>query len=590
MKTIKNTLYIIKILWNTSKSAFFVQFLYAIVSAAFLPISVLFNKFLIDLLTDGRDFKNIIYIMIILIISEVFISIIDAVLGYFWNPRVMWIFIRRMNHDLMKKSIALDLACYDDSEFYNKYTRALAEADNRASNVFDQTFSLITAVMRFLAVITILLALDPIIILFTVFSIAIGFVFNKSIKKLSYQNDIATTNARRSQYYVKGRVIYQPEFAKELRMNSGIFNILTRKYENAIKEILENIKIFGARYCVRKIPHIILDAIISFSKTLYMVWCVFVGRFTLGTFVALQNSSQEFQNAVGTITNSTVEFYQSSLFINNYLEIMNYPSKICGREGKELEGKNIEVEVSNVSFAYKKDYPILKNISMRINAGEHVAIVGLNGSGKSTLVKLLVSLYNPDSGNIKFNGCDIIDYSSKSIYDSISTVFQDFNIFALSVAENVAKTEDIDYERLDDSLRCSGMSEKINSLDKGVDTVLSTEFGGGINLSGGEAQKIAIASAIYKSSKMLIFDEPTSALDPLMEKEIFDRIDTLFREHTTILISHRLANVIRCDKIFYMSEGTITESGTHDELMRLNGDYAKLFKIQAKEYQMSDVC
>ncbi len=229
---------------------------------------------------------------------------------------------------------------------------------------------------------------------------------------------------------------------------------------------------------------------------------------------------------------------------------------------------------------------ILDDISFTINKGEKISIVGLNGAGKTTIVKLISRFYQPKSGEILWNGINIDKYEYHSYIDQISAVFQDFKLFALTISENV-DLEEKDKDKIRECLYQVGLKQKIEGLPKGVDSFLSKEYDlEGIELSGGEKQKVAIARAMYQNSSLAILDEPTSALDPLSEAEIYEHFNELVENRTAIMISHRLASTKFCDSIIFLENGEIIETGNHEELMsKANGKYKEMFITQGKYYQ-----
>lgn len=252
---------------------------------------------------------------------------------------------------------------------------------------------------------------------------------------------------------------------------------------------------------------------------------------------------------------------------------------------EKRDDKRYELSFYNVSFKYPgSDKYILKDINMTFNIGEKLALVGLNGAGKTTLIKLLLRLYEPTEGEIRLNGIDIGKYDYDEYVQIFSVVFQDFGIFDFPLDENIAASEDVDSARVKKVIDKVGLTELVNSLPDKERTLLYHENGDGVALSGGEAQKVAIARALYKDAPFVILDEPTAALDPIAEAEIYENFDTLVGDKTAIYISHRMSSCKFCDRIVVINNGRIEEEGSHDTLMEKNGLYAKMYNTQANYY------
>lgn len=252
---------------------------------------------------------------------------------------------------------------------------------------------------------------------------------------------------------------------------------------------------------------------------------------------------------------------------------------------EKRDDKRYELSFYNVSFKYPgSDKYILKDINMTFNIGEKLALVGLNGAGKTTLIKLLLRLYEPTEGEIRLNGIDIGKYDYDEYVQIFSVVFQDFGIFDFPLDENIAASEDVDSARVKKVIDQVGLTELVNSLPDKERTLLYHENGDGVALSGGEAQKVAIARALYKDAPFVILDEPTAALDPIAEAEIYENFDTLVGDKTAIYISHRMSSCKFCDRIVVINNGRIEEEGSHDTLMEKNGLYAKMYNTQANYY------
>jgi ABC-type multidrug transport system fused ATPase/permease subunit len=276
-------------------------------------------------------------------------------------------------------------------------------------------------------------------------------------------------------------------------------------------------------------------------------------------------------------------------YLEPFVELMSVPDEASNGGTKILNEVN-SIRFENVTFSYPKtDKKVLDNISFEINKGESVSIVGLNGAGKSTVVKLLCRLYHPDSGKIYINNTDIFEYEYTSYLACVAAVFQDYKLFNFSIQENIScKPIWEDDERVDRILDEVELTDKIKSLPKGARTLFGKEYDTeGVEFSGGQSQKIAIARALYKDASLVILDEPTSALDPISEAEIYENFNNLIGEKTAIYISHRMSSSVFCDRILVLNNGIIEAYDTHKKLMEnTEGLYYKLFNSQAENYKL----
>ena len=293
--------------------------------------------------------------------------------------------------------------------------------------------------------------------------------------------------------------------------------------------------------------------------------------------------------AIRKASASRININYSNEYLKTYEEFINdrdmdYDGTLPVEKRTDNEYR---LEFQNVSFRYPgaEDY-VLKNINIKFRIGEKLALVGLNGAGKTTLIKLLLRLYEPTEGQILLNGIDIRLYDYREYMTIFGVVFQDYQLFDFPLDENIACSEEPDEKRIAEVLEKVGLTERVSKMKNGVHTVLSHETAEeGENLSGGEAQKVAIARALYKDAPFVILDEPTAALDPLAEAEIYENFRELVGDKTSIYISHRMSSCRFCDRIIVLSDGGIAEEGTHEELMQENGLYADLFNTQAQYYQ-----
>lgn len=346
-----------------------------------------------------------------------------------------------------------------------------------------------------------------------------------------------------------------------------------------------------SRYTIRHavLPCNILECIMQIILYAFASLGALAGRFSAGSIAKYISSILKFTGAVGSFI-STFEILRFNNEITKvYFDFIETHSHMYRGTlpVEKRDDSNYHVEFRNVSFKYPNtDFYALKNVNFKFKIGEKLAVVGMNGSGKTTMIKLMCRLYDPTEGQIFLNGIDIRKYDYKEYMSIFSVVFQDFNLFAFTLGQNVATDFEYDEERAKESLNMAGFGERLGTLENGLDTYLYRKFEQtGVEISGGEAQKIALARALYKNAPFIILDEPTSALDPIAEAEVYRSFNNIVGDRTAIYISHRLSSCRFCDKILVIDNGSIAQFGTHDELITDEaGKYYELWNAQAVYY------
>lgn len=491
---------------------------------------------------------------------------------------------------LYEKAKGVDLDCYDNPEFYNEQVLAISEVDkqiDRAVKFVQDTLSgltvlISTGIFFFMK--------DKLSIVFVVVSFILSFIFNKMYNKLNYLVRVESIPFSRKRDYVK-RIYYLSDYAKEIRLNPGVSNVLFNRFEEANDEVYDVEK----KYAFRKWILAVIKGYFCndmFSDVFFITYLVYkaavLHELSFSSVAILYGSFGRLKYSLRIFTDTYPFACETSLYVTKIRKFLGYEPKIVSSEKLEPSNGPKEIELKDVSFAYgNKTEMLIKNIDLHIKPGEKIALVGYNGAGKTTLVKLLMRLYDVRSGEIAADGKDIKKYDVAKYRDTIGTVFQDFHIFAGTVAENVFMdvSENGDEKRVVSALTDSGLMDRINRFDKGLETELTNEFEQeGVNLSGGESQKLAISRVFYKDAGLMILDEPSSALDPIAEYQLNHAMLSATKDKTVIFISHRLSTTRIADRIIMLENGQIVEQGTHEELLKQNGKYARMWKVQAGAY------
>ena len=551
----------------------------------------LFYKCAIDALGSEKPILHLLITILLYLLIHLFNIAINSIFSNVkfpvWDMKIK----NGISRVLYNKYVSIDLCDMNNSEFYNKYIRALNEANQRAVQVLNTFQYFLSNLFSAFGVLAVVATLDPVLIAFSILPVISSFFINLKITKERYNYEMSMTQSNRKLGYIK-RIFSLPQYRDEIRTND-YSDLLFDKYSDSNDEIINatkermpsiiNKSVFGAN----------LFSFINYGiPMVYLGWQVLRQAIGIGDFSTLLIGTANLSSAVFYMVILAPQLAEHSLFIDNLREILDYKSSMEPTEDakkvKKSNGHAIALE--NVTFQYNSgSTEVLKDITLRINKGEKIALVGENGAGKSTLVKLILRLYDPQSGNIYFDGENYKDLNVDSLRDEIAVVYQDFQSFAFSIGENILTRElngKADEREVYDALKASGLYSKVESLPDKIDTPLTNEFDeNGTNLSGGENQKLAIAKAICKNAGVVIMDEPSSSLDPISEHDMYLNMFNMCRDKTLILISHRLYSTKMVDKIYYIENGTVAECGNHEELIKLNGRYAHLYNTQAEQYK-----
>jgi ATP-binding cassette subfamily B protein len=493
---------------------------------------------------------------------------------------------------ILEKANTLDLEFFENPEFYDKLRNAAEEANYKPVSMISQTFDLGRTIITLCSMLFLLLHLAWWLALVAVLEPIPSFIASTRYGWMGYQHMRRQSPERRQMYYFN-RVMSVDDFNKEVKLfNLGDFFI--RRYRDLAEKFYEENKGILIRRYLASFFWSGLTIAANSGIYLYVALQAVTRHITLGDLTLYTQSAiqtgQSFQGVLDGISST----YENNLFVNTLFEFLEYqPRIISPAEPYPIElaqgAKGLDIEFRNVSFTYPgKEQPALKNISFTIRAGEAIALVGRNGAGKTTLVKLLTRLYDPDEGEILIGGRNIKDYDLKELREQVGVIFQDFVNYYMSARENIGVgriTEVENIELVKSSARKSGANAVIERLDNGYNTMLGRWFDEGVQLSGGEWQKIALARAFMRDARILILDEPTSSLDAQAEYEVFSHFRALTSGKTAIFISHRFSTVRLADRIFVIENGTIIENGSHQQLMELDGRYAELFNLQAEAYR-----
>ncbi len=597
----KRFFYILKLVWNTGH---WIPILLSFV-ALFKGVTPVIGSLISQRILNGLQTalqkgalpesafwsSGILYLLIAYFIYRLLIQVVNNVssaLNRIAGEKV----VMEVKKQIMFKAKHVDLASFDNPQFYEKMENANREAGHRPLHILTETLGIISSVIELISFMIVLLSAPGLfwitfaVLLISVPSAVVNFVYRR--KNFRYMR--FSSKERRQMHYFSN-ILVEKDLVKEIRLYDLADSFIGRffaAFKTYFKGLQKLIVSEGAW-------HIFFSVLTGGINLLFYVLIakrVFTGEFQIGDYTLYTGAIASVATCVGALIASAGTIYEGTLFIDNLIAFLKEKQNLVpSQQPAEMVQRGAEhtIEFVDVSFRYpgtRRD--VLKHISFTIHPGQTLALVGLNGAGKTTLIKLLTRLYDPTAGQILLDGKDLKSYDLKSLYSTFGIIFQDFGKYALTVEENIrlgSIHKDAPMEEVEYASRQSTASEYIENLPGKYATPLMRIFEhDGLELSVGQWQKLAIARAFYADSDIMILDEPTASLDPMAEQEIFNQFDALRNNKTTVFVSHRLSSATIADQILVIENGCLIEKGSHTELMAQKGRYHTLFTTQSKRY------
>lgn len=581
----------------------------SIFAAAQPYIMILLAGILLDSLYYGKDVSTMIFYAVLGVGAKLIIGLINNYLGY-----IKYAKYRNMyNYQgilMSKKLMSMDYE-YIESEEIQNMVRKQSEYSQAFGGVYKTLFMRVEVVLQ--TFISILISIFVVIPLFfktghgntlsekiinsplfalgIITLIGIGMFISiysmKNMQTIEKHSQEHMMDLNRNFFYYFQNFLYGYEKGKDVRM-FNMKNIISQENDKMLKNVSDNVdKMKKLKWHVELLKQPISTLMGGFVY-LFVGLRALVGAISIGNVVSYAGCIMQFINSFTDFLTNLSEFRLNNEYMDEMLQFLELGEvKYVGKIPVEKRRDNrFLIEFKHVYFKYPgtKDY-VIKDLNMTFNIGEKMAVVGRNGSGKTTFIKLLCRLYEPTEGEILLNGIDINKYAYEEYLKLFSVVFQDSKIYSFSVGNNVAASEEVDEERVKDALNRAGLSKLLNKMPKGIDTYVHMDFDEeGVEISGGEAQRMEIARAIYQDRPFVIMDEPTAALDPIAEHEVYAGFNKMIGNKTAIYISHRLSSCRFCSDIVVFQDGNIVQRGSHELLVKEKGLYAKMWNAQAQYY------
>lgn len=591
VKILKNSIYLMRLIYRFSPMLFAFTIIAAIAEFCFTFFNLLFTKRLVQEITDGNEFAVICVTIAVWCIAYLLLRFLIISIDNYFRPVYTKVLIKGLEKYLYDKAAKVDLECYDNSEYYNEFIWATNNSGEMVTGACNSLGAFLGYVLQISGVISMVVLIDPSLSALTFVSVALNIVVASSLekKKVEYRKEIV--GKEKVERYVE-RVFYLQDSAKDLRL-TNIKGVLLEIYEKAYQGVQTILKKY-----VGKIAFVSFLSTFGFRYALntFVIYGYFAYKLIvkqsidLSDFVVVNKAMVDLYLLLNRWSGQINALYRNAVYVDTMKKFINYEPHIKSEaDAKRIpDAEELILEFRNVTFTYPgNDQPTLRNVSFKINPRNTLAVVGYNGAGKTTLVKLMMRLYDVDQGEILLNGRNIKEFDLEDYRAMFSSVFQDFNLYALSLAENVKMNDNdvITDDEIVSALKHADFGGKLSTLKDGINSQITREFDEeGLLLSGGEKQKVAMARVFAGTGKIIVLDEPSAALDPFAEYNINKRIIESSQKKSVVLISHRLTATRMADHIIMLENGEVVESGRHEELMQLDGKYAFMYKVQAEPY------
>jgi len=591
-KHLSQQLWLLGFCVKTSPKLFFFNMFAAIEQSVFVFFEyVIWIGYNLEAAENGAPFSRVAFLTLGVFLLFALHQLVDSVYFQWSFDRIQPVLSFGLRRKIYEKAKVMDLSCYDDPKFYNDFVLSTTQADQCVQRFMKESRDFLSDITTTLLYSSYLFAMDKAGLLLALTCCLINFFSTRAYYRLQEKMKLEKLSVERERDY-QHRVFYLHDYAKELRLhpkmnarlledfdkNNEKLNAINRKYSLRLWVLSMFRKYVPAYFLLYAVylPYLLFQAMVKQS-------------ISLSALVILLATVRRMLSRCGSLMEHFPAFAYNGAFIEKIRRFLAYEPKIISGEKEAAESLKT-LTLSHVSFSYQNKAEILHDINLEIKKGQKIALVGYNGAGKTTLVKLLMRLYDPCGGAILWNGEDIRDLKLSGYRNKIGAVFQDFKLYAASLRENVVmdvctldKKETYEVEH---ALYRAGFNLSERKLKYQIETPLTTEFEkDGVNLSGGESQKAAIARTLYRNHDLIIMDEPSSALDPASEYQLNQELKQIAEDKTVIFISHRLATARDADCIYMLKEGRIVEQGTHNELLKLDGEYRRMWELQAQAYQ-----
>ncbi|EHR35885.1 hypothetical protein HMPREF9709_00191 [Helcococcus kunzii ATCC 51366] len=589
---LENVIYMLKLAWERRKNKLLLAYFFIIISQISISLIELFiTPKLVEMVANRRELSYIFKFTIAII----FVFLIFEITRNYCREATI---TRKIDvrSSILGKMIERNLTMPYELTLDTKLTQTFKKAgeyfnnnESFAEKIYDVLANFAINFILITIYIFLLLKLPIYLIIFTIISGFISFYISKKIKDWRFNNrEIELEYSSKIHYTLTRAVIISP--SKDIRL-FGLKDWFSDIYDSVMFSYNAFLNKSAKKYIYAGIIESIFDLLRNVISYYFLINMVVSGRIDVATFILLFNAQTKFSSDINTIFESLYQIVRYSNNASVFRSFMDYENPYNLDEGIDAyktSAEDINIELRNVSYKYPEaENYVLENINLKINPKDKIAIVGMNGSGKTTLIKIIMGFLDPTEGEVLLNGINLKEYRRNSYYKNFSGVFQDYSILPESIKVNITQNkEEVDEDKLSKVVEYAGLNEKIESLEKGIDSnLLKNVHEDGIELSGGETQKLLLARALYRDAPFLVLDEPTAALDSIAEMELYNKYNELTKDSTSIFISHRMASTRFCDYILLIKDKKILEKGTHDQLMKFGGEYRRIFDIQSKYYK-----